>query len=115
MTLPLRDFQSDSDIAVLWGSQRLWSLWEIMNWFNAADIGRAFAQMLQLSERAANEPSDAPIVENLRIFALDAVQSALHAVIPLGLVESRDAINRFHISLEERESLTKQGGALGDA
>jgi hypothetical protein len=113
MNAPLRDFQSDSDIAVLWGSQRLWSLWDIMNRLNAANIGRAFAQMLQLSERASNEPSDDPAHENLRSFAFEAVQSALRAVEPLGLVESRDAINRFHEALEESPKMENKVVQLG--
>lgn len=70
-----------------------------MNLLHAGSIGRAFAQMLQLSERAASEPSDGPVSDKLRTLALDATHSAKSAISALDLVESRDALGRFEESL----------------
>lgn len=84
-----------------WTPRRLWSLWDIMNRLNAGRIGQAFATMLELSERAAAEPSDDVISDYFRRRAIGTAHSAKTAIFSLGLVESTDALDRFEENLSK--------------
>jgi hypothetical protein len=76
--------------------------------FNAGKCGRAFAQMLQLSERAANEDSDGAVAKELRTLALDALESANHTVFFLELTETRDNLDRLEQKLGNPNLVNKE-------
>jgi hypothetical protein len=107
MTAPARDFQSDRTSAVVWRPGRLWSLWDIMRAFRASTLCNYYATLMQVSERASNEPAYNAVppdwLERVR-GSLSHLAAITHHLL---LEESKDCILRLLKEFEESSTYDK--------
>lgn len=82
-----------------WGTHRLWSLWDIMKKFEAADIGDLFAYTMLYAQSAAKAGAKINAIE---LFQKDLERHLELAKVLTGryqLMESFAAIDRFQIDI----------------
>jgi hypothetical protein len=105
---PLREIPADSNGAVTWHPGEPWSSWDLMKRFFVGNTGKAFAQLIQLAERASNEPSDEVISDALKEFALEALVTTRSTIHFLGLTETKSCVERVEWRLNNEKIPNKE-------